>query len=317
MDMFAKGVYPILYALFDEAGRLSREAMRAQIHACLNDRPAGVATLGLATEVRDLTPEERRQIVEWNAEDIAGRTALAVTIFEPTPELQIQSVRHAAAAGASWVILQPPATARDEAGLMRDYSAVIEASPLPAAFQNAPDYIGVGLGAPAIAELCRRHANLKAIKQEVSAVDTAALRDLVGDRLLVYSGRGGLELIDCIEAGIHGHVPAPEYADRLIEIWDLAARGETDAAYQAYRRILPLALFVMQSLQTLLTYGKFLFCARRDIPFFQRNKSFLPTPFGLRALTRHCDFSGISLAMRPQGNLNAGSGLPPTMDPFR
>lgn len=293
--VFEPGLVPIQYALFNEAGELERNAMRAQIEFCLNFRPAGIATLGLATEVRDLTPADRRRIVEWNAEDIAGRTPLAVTIFEPTVAAEIASMRHAAAAGASWLIVQPPAEARNTAGVMSALSQVIEASPLPVAIQNAPQYIGVGLDVSAILELARRHPNLGAIKQEVSAVETADLLTRLDGRLRVYSGRGGLELTDCIAAGIHGHVPAPEYADLLGQIWDSAARGDHADATARYERVLPLATFVMQSLPALLTYGKLVLCARLGLACHQRNKAFVPTRFGLAALVRHCRGAGLTI----------------------
>jgi 4-hydroxy-tetrahydrodipicolinate synthase len=61
----------------------------------------GIAVLGLATEVSKLSVPERRQIVEWVAEDIGGRVPLAVTIAGATPAAQIEAVRHAEAQGAT------------------------------------------------------------------------------------------------------------------------------------------------------------------------------------------------------------------------
>lgn len=305
MAAFARGLCPMQYALFDRAGALSRSAMRRQVEVCLAMQPAAIATLGLATEVRELTPGERRRLLEWNAEDIASRAELAVTIFEPSVEAQIEALRHAADIGASWAILQPPAGIADADALKEAFSRVIEASPLPVAIQNAPQYIGVGLDIPAIVELARRHPNLRAVKQEVSAVETAELIERLEGALLVYSGRGGLELVDYIAAGIHGHIPAPEYADLLRPVWDFATAGDNARAFEAYRRILPLATFVMQSLPSLLTYGKLLFCARHGIPCSQRNPAYRPSRFGLAALAAHCREAGITVdlgAFRPDAD---------------
>jgi 4-hydroxy-tetrahydrodipicolinate synthase len=290
---FKRGIYPIQYALFDAAGALSRDAMRRQIEICLAMRPAGIATLGLATEVRQLSAAERRRLLEWNIEDIAGRAELAASISEPTPEAALEALRHAATAGAGWAILQPPASVSDPQALLEAFSWVIERSPLPVAIQNAPHYIGVGLEVGAIVELGRRHPNLRAVKQEVPAVETAALIDGLEGRVFVYSGRGGLELVDCLAAGIHGHIPAPEYADRLARVWDLAESGDRPGAWEAYRRVLPLATFIMQGLPSLLTYGKLLLCARHGLPYHQRNRAYRPTRFGVAALAEHCRQAGI------------------------
>jgi 2-keto-3-deoxy-L-arabinonate dehydratase len=94
------GVYPMLYAFFDRAGRLDRGAMRAQVDYCVASRAHGVAALGLGTEVSKLSPPERRQAMQWAAEDLRGRLPLAITVFGATPDEQIAFVQAAAARGA-------------------------------------------------------------------------------------------------------------------------------------------------------------------------------------------------------------------------
>lgn len=289
------GIHTVLYALFGADGDVDREAMRRQIEVCIGLGAAGIITLGLATEVRHLTPAQRRRLVEWNAMDIAGRLPFGVTIFEPTAEEQIASVRHAAELGADWVILQPLPTTRDEAGLQAGFAQVLAQSPVPCALQNAPQYIGAGLGDQAIVELSERHPNLFAIKQEVAATETAALVARLAGRLQVLSGRGGIELPDCIEAGIRGHVPAPEYADFLVKIWALHYGGHADEARALYARVLPLATFVLQSLESLTMYGKLLFCLRQGLPFHPRPSAAGPDAFGRLALKRHAAFLGIEI----------------------
>ncbi len=293
MPSLPTGVHPILYALFDAEGELDREAMRRQVEICVGQGAAGITTLGLATEVRALTAEQRRRVVEWNVEDVAGRVPLGVTIFAPTPQEQLKAVDHAAAAGADWVILQAPASAADEHTLADDFSQVLVRCTLPAAVQNMPQFLGVGLSVAAIGRLADRHANLVAVKQEVSATETAELVASVGTRLQVFSGRGGLELVDCIRAGVTGHIPAPEYAEALVEVWRLMAAGEEAAARDLYARYLPLATFILQSLDSLTVYGKLLFCLRHGLPFHPRPGSARPTPFGVRSLRAHAAYLGI------------------------
>lgn len=293
MSPLPVGVHPILYSLFDAEGRLDRAAMRRQVEVCLEQGAVGITTLGLATEVRHLSVEDRQRVVEWNAEDIAGRVPLGVTIFAPTPKEQIEGIDHAAAAGASWVILQAPASATEEQSLAEGFSLVLERSALPAALQNMPQFLGIGLSVRAITRLADAHTNLIGVKQEVSATETAELVARVGDRLQVLSGRGGLELVDCMRAGISGHIPAPEYSDSLVEIWRLMEAGREVAARDVYARILPLATFILQSLDALTTYGKLLFCLRHGLPFHTRGGRPLPTRFGIEALAAHARYAGI------------------------
>jgi 4-hydroxy-tetrahydrodipicolinate synthase len=102
------GIHSILYALFDRQEKLDRAAMRRQVEICLSVGVHGMAALGLATEVAKLTEAERRTVMDWTAEDTAGRVPLAFTIFGPSVAEQIAQVRHAESVGADWVILQPP-----------------------------------------------------------------------------------------------------------------------------------------------------------------------------------------------------------------
>ena len=133
-----QGVYPILYAFFDDAGKLDRQAMRAQVNGCIAACAHGIAVMGLATEVGKLDVRERRQILEWVGEDVAGRVPLAVTVGEPSIDGQIEFVRAAEEAGADWSILQPPAIiGAPEAEYVRFFGKVADKAGIPLGIQNA------------------------------------------------------------------------------------------------------------------------------------------------------------------------------------
>ncbi len=283
------GIYPILYAFFDKHGRLDRAAMRRQTEACVTMGAHGVAALGLATEVGKLAPSERRDVMAWLAEDVAGRLPIAITVFGETPAEQIGYVRAAADLGAGWVILQPPrGGAVDEAGLIRFFGAVIDASPLPVAIQNAPQYLGVGLSDDGLRTLCRNHANFRLLKGEASALQIAATIDAVDGALDVFNGRGGLELTDSLRAGCKGMIPAPECADIQIRIFELLRAGDEAAAERLYAGVLPLITFLMQSVDQFLCYGKRLTARRLGLAdVVDREPCQRPTDLGLASLDRY------------------------------
>jgi Dihydrodipicolinate synthetase family len=133
------GIWPILYAFFDASGRVDRSAMRRQIDGCVAGGAHGVAVMGHATEVGKLDVRERRQLMEWVAEDLDGRKPLAVTLAEPSVDGQVEMARFAERLGAGWVILQPPPVAGlPEAEYVRFLGAVADRVSLPLAVQNAP-----------------------------------------------------------------------------------------------------------------------------------------------------------------------------------
>ena len=288
-----RGVYPMLYAFFDARGRLDRGAMRAQVDSCLEQGAHGIAALGLGTEVSKLAPAERHDIMAWAAADLAGRRPLAITVFGRTPAEQIDFVRAAAGHGADWVILQPPQTGEriDEDGLVDFFGAVADASPLPVAIQNAPQYIGVGLTSAGLDRLSRDHPNVRLLKAEGSAVETRALIELTEGRMAVFQGRGGMEFTDVMRAGCVGMIPSVESCRlqvRLFELMQSGAPADEAAAERLYAELAPLITFLMQSVGQFLCYGKRLTARRLGIAeVHDRAPAQAPTAFGLACLARH------------------------------
>jgi len=121
------GVYPILYTFYDAQGGIDEASMRLQVERCIAAGAHGIAVLGLVTEVHKLDVEERRQVVDVVGAAIAGRVPFAVTVGEPSIPGQIAFARHAQAAGAAWVILQPPAKGHAEAEYVRFLGRVADA----------------------------------------------------------------------------------------------------------------------------------------------------------------------------------------------
>lgn len=283
------GIYPMLYAFFGPDGALDRDAMRRQVAFCVAAGVHGVAALGLATEVDKLSPDERRRLLDWVAEDVAGRVPLAITVFGDTVEEQVAFVQAAGAAGADWVILQPPRIdGMAESDLLAFFGAVMARAALPVAIQNAPEYIGIGLSAGAIESLRRDHANFTVLKAEGSALEISRVIEVTGGRLAVFNGRNGLELPDNLRAGCAGMIPGPETCAVQARIFELMRSGEAAEAERLYREILPLLTFVMQSLETLHCYGKRILAGRLGLgPVTDRAPGLAPSAFGLACARRY------------------------------
>jgi 4-hydroxy-tetrahydrodipicolinate synthase len=281
------GIWPMLYAFFDKAGALDRALMRRQVEACVREGAHGIAVLGLATEADKLGEDERHKLVEWLAEDLDGRRPFAVTVTGNKPDEQLEFVRFAAGAGASLTILQPPRVPIDEFTLARLFGAVADGSPIPVGIQNAPQYLGAGLSPTAIKALHHNHPNFVMVKGETSVVAIRQIIEETEGGIAVFNGRGGLELPDNMRAGCEGMIPAPDFFDRQVRIFGLM-RNLDDAeneevAENLYREILPGIVFVMQSLETLVCYGKRIAAWRMGLreDIYDRAPGLTPTKFGL------------------------------------
>ncbi len=290
-DSLPHGIVPMQYAFFGGDGALDLAAFRLQIHACLRAGVQGIAILGLATEVAKLTREERSALLETASAAIRGRTPLSVTVFGRTPEEQIDFVREAERAGAASVVLQPPRLPGiDEAALLRFFGRVIDATGIPAGIQNAPEYIGVGLGIESIDTLRRNHPNFRVLKAEGSAMLIRRTIEQTGGALAVLNGRAGLELPDNFRAGCSGMIPGAEACDLLTRVWK-GLQGDAATVAQAealYREVLPLLTFLMQSVDQIVCYGKRLLAQRIGLgEVHDRAPAQAPTGFGLACLERH------------------------------
>ncbi len=281
------GIHVVLYAFFDSQDRLDREAMRRQMQAVVAGGAQGAMVLGLATEVSKLTPAERRQVISWAVEDLAGTgLPLAATIFGRSPSEQVAALREAEAAGAAWVILQPPPfPGMPEPELMAFLGPVIDAATVPVGLQNAPDLMGIGLSPANLAALAARHPKLCVLKAEGPAT---LIEDVVRRTALpVLNGRGGLELPDNLRAGAAGMIPAPDCFDVQVRIVDAMARGHESEAERLYREILPAIVFAMASVDHLVCYGKRIVAARLGLGrVWDRAPGLTPSDFGLAVTER-------------------------------
>ena len=283
--MFA-GIYPILYAFFGPDGRLDESAMRRQIDACVVNRGHGIAALGLATEVDKLSAHEKRQVIEWLAEGAAGRKPLAITVSGDTVDAQVDLADFAAAHGAQWLILQPPRDRmRDEQFYFDFFAEVMARTDLPCAIQNAPEYLGVGLSPESIARLAALRDNFVLLKGEGPAVRMLEVI-AANPGMAVFNGRGGLELLDNLRAGCAGMVIGVDSFDWQARVFDAWQSGDAGAAERLYDVLLPGVVFMMQSLEHLVCYGKRIAAARLGLTVHDRTPGLAVSQFGIDCAAR-------------------------------
>ena len=288
------GIYPMMYALFDANGRIDEQAMRLQVSACIAGDAHGIAVLGLATEVSKLTPEERRLLVQIVINEVGQRVPVAVTVSESSVAAQAQFVNWAAEQGASWVILQPPPQrGMDERWYAEFFADVMRVTALPCAIQNAPEYIGVGLQPATIRELAQACPNFVLLKGEGPVLTIRAVIEAVDGGLAVFNGRGGLELPDNLRAGCAGMIPACDTFDYQVQIYEAMRQGDVARAESIYSRVLPAIVFTLQSLDTLICYGKRIGAMRLGLTqVHDRAPALAPTQFGLDCARRYAELLG-------------------------
>ena len=266
--------------------------MKRQIDACIGGGVHGIAILGIVTEFNKLDVNERRQIIECTAEDIAGRVPLAVTVNETSVHGQIEMAKAADDAGADWLILQPPPIKNvPESELVEFLGRVADAATLPVAIQNNPMNLDVWLSNGGLKTLNRNHPNVTLLKGEGPIEYVRRMMEDTGGVFRVFNGRGGLELPNSIRLGCAGLIPAPDCADVMAWIFDRMASGDPGQIEEAERRhaaLLPLLTFIMASPEHMLCYGKRMFAQRIGVQeVHPRHPCVMPTQFGLDIIQRY------------------------------
>jgi 4-hydroxy-tetrahydrodipicolinate synthase len=290
------GIYPILYALFDARGGLDEAAMRRQIAACVAKPAHGVAALGLATEVNKLSGEEKRLVIDWLMQEAAGVKPVAITVSGATVDEQVALGRHAQGRGAQWLILQPPRGPeignQPESFYFDFFAQVMAQVEMPCAIQNAPEYLGVGLTPESVARLVAQQPNFTLLKGEGPAVH---MNEVIARNsgMRVFNGRGGLELIDNLRAGCAGMIIGVESFDWQARIYDAYLAGDLEQAERLYRHILPGIVFMMQSIEHLVCYGKRMAAQRLGLEaVYDRPPALAPTAFGATCALRFAQVLG-------------------------
>src|SRR3982074_176154 len=105
MQFTPKGIYTAIVTPFDAADEFDEQPFRRLIDFQIAEGAAGLLVIGGSGEFVSLTPSERQRIVDVALDQTAQRIPISVGALAPgTREVQ-ETVRHAAKAGASAVLV--------------------------------------------------------------------------------------------------------------------------------------------------------------------------------------------------------------------
>ena len=280
-----KGIFPIIYCFFNKDNTLDKKLILEEIELIKKIGSNGIASLGLATEVNKLSFNEKKFIIELVAENCVGSIPIAVTIQGSSFHEYIKLIDVAKNNQADWIILQPlikkNTTDKDCYNFFKEL--IPYAGDTIVGIQNAKEYLGVGLKSRDIIKLYKTYDNFRAIKGESSAALIQTEISKYPKDLRVFNGRGGQEIVDNFIVGCRGIVPALENADNFIKIYKYIQNKKFDNAHKEYMQILPSIVFIMQSINSLVCYGKRICAYRMGVKtIYDRSPGMIPTSFGLR-----------------------------------
>jgi 4-hydroxy-tetrahydrodipicolinate synthase len=242
MQLNWKGVIPAVTTKLKDDGSLDHDAIKAGLNRLIENGVGGVVMMGMVGENAQLTPEEKRTVLEIAVATVAGRVPVISGLAETNTAAAVQFAKDAQAIGVQGLMVFPGLTYKsDVRETIAFYKAIAQASTLSVLLYNNPRGYGVDLTPDVVAELLNE-PTIEAIKEE--SYDTTRVTDLIsrfGDRLAVVCGVDDLVLesvalgVKCWVSGMANAVPKAS-----VELLNLAVAGDFDKARRLYRVLIDL-----------------------------------------------------------------------------
>ena len=261
-----RGCIPILCTPFLDDLSVDYQSLERQIDWVIAEGASGVATLALASEGYKLTESERDEITRVVVAKTNGRVPVVVSADGGSPDVAIDRALRAQRAGADALMVLPSSFVKPGPAALRDYYVRIgQAVEIPVIIQDAPQLTGVAMNPALWADLAREVETIQYVKAEgvpQGQTLTATLEQSEG-RLTVFCGWGGLSMIDAMERGAAGSMPAANFTRFFAEIQRLFESGDVGGAEALFQSELPYVLWAMQSIDFSVRATKTELLARR------------------------------------------------------
>jgi 4-hydroxy-tetrahydrodipicolinate synthase len=253
------GCIPILVTPFAGDGSLDLESLEREIEWVLAEGASGVACVAIASEGYKLTEPERDSVIAATVARVRGRAPVVASADGPGEEPAIDRARRAAALGADALMVLPSYFVKPGPDAIASYyDRIAEASGVPVMLQDAPQLTGVSMSPELWARMARATPGLRYIKAEGTPQGptiSETLR-LCGGRVGVFCGWGGLSLLDALERGAVGNMPAPNFTRFFADVQRLWEAGERERAAQIFDRGVHFVMWTMQSIDYSVTAAK-------------------------------------------------------------
>jgi dihydrodipicolinate synthase/N-acetylneuraminate lyase len=240
-----RGIFVIVTTPFTTDFRLDEAALASTMDFCLAAGVHGVVANALASEGFYLSETERQRA----AEIVVGKARPAgvpaiVAVSAPHYHLAIAHARHAEAIGADAVMALPPSLhPSTPADIKAHYTAIGAATALPLVIQNVVGQGASAMGAALIAELVNTIPTARFVKEESGypAQTVGEIIRLCGDKVEgVMGGKAGKTLMEEVRHGVSGTMPACEFADVHVQLWNAIESKDDARARDIFNRLLPL-----------------------------------------------------------------------------
>jgi 2-keto-3-deoxy-L-arabinonate dehydratase len=243
-----RGIYPAICTPFTPDDAVDLDALRRVVRFVLEGGAHGIVAFGLAGEVLKLSTDERKALTDTILDEVGGAVPVFIGASGPSIGVAIELARYAERAGANCVVLPAPMSgALDEPTLVDYFVRVASSVSIPVMIQDAPAYLGIGLGPGIVARVASAAENVRLVKLEAGPVEMGEWIASLGPEFSIWGGDGGVYLLDCVRTGAAGIIPGADLIDLLVQVYEAEADGDPVRADELFRAVLPILVFQMQN----------------------------------------------------------------------
>ena len=238
------GVFPVLPTPFDETGVPDAGALARLTRYLLRCGVDGITYPGVASEVGELSTQERSQLTQGVLAEVAGRVPMIVGASSKDPRTTTRLAAEAVQHGAAAVMIAVPPDrpgAREQIAFFGEVARSIGAAAIM--LQNVPQPVGAGLAPEVLVEIMNAVPAIRYVKEETlpSGQRLTFLREARPAHLLgVFGGAGGRYITDELRRGAAGTMPAIELAEVHVALFAAHRAGDAARVRELFMRMLPI-----------------------------------------------------------------------------
>ena len=233
--MYFHGLGVALVTPFMENGAVDFAAVAKIVDNLVEGGVDYILVLGTTGETPTLTTDERKALIRFVRERVAGRVQLMVGVGGNCTRDVVATLRTWDLSGYDAVLsVNPYYNKPNQEGLYQHFKAIAEASPLPIMLYNIPGRTGVNMAPETIARLAKDCTNIIGVKEASGNLEQMErIKALTPSDFLLISGDDGLT-VEVIKRGGVGviSVLANAYPAETKEVVSLALDGNTEKAEQ-------------------------------------------------------------------------------------
>lgn len=184
-----KGVFPALYACYDDSGQISEERTKEFCNYLYEKRVKGLYVGGSSGECIYQSLEERKLTLKYVAEALKGKLTLIAHVGAPSTNESIILAKYAEELGYDGLSSIPPIYFKlPETSIYKYWTEIMDSTELPFFIYNIPQTTGYSLSINLFKKLLK-NPKVKGIKNSsMPVLDIERFKNVGGEDIIVFNG---------------------------------------------------------------------------------------------------------------------------------